>query len=197
MHKYLQLYRTITRTFGFKLRPIGTFGMLQAHGAINRGSLWLDERLYPELASVPIDRPVFVLGNPRSGTTFLHRFLLETDQLAAFELWEMLFPAVSARKVLGRGIDRLAALSPARYHSEAAHQTGLRDVETDDALALFRFVDGAFVWSYFWAWQARGGVQRAAAYLMRRPSRPTIGSGCMGTSRRAGGAICTARVRGG
>ncbi|MCU0689868.1 MAG: sulfotransferase [Polyangiaceae bacterium] len=161
MRKYIELYRTILRTFGFKIRPIGTFALLQAHGVLNRSTLWLDGLLYPQLRTTPIDRPIFIVGNPRSGTTFLHRFLLETERLAAFELWEMLFPAITARRMLGPFVDRLAPLSPARYHSGDAHETGLRDVETDDALALFHFVDGAFVWSYFHAWQDTWGSQRA------------------------------------
>ena len=63
----------------------------------------LDRILFPAYRKQPIDRPVFIVGNPRSGTTFLHRLLLGSgDDLAAFELWEMLFPAITARKLLGR-----------------------------------------------------------------------------------------------
>ena len=34
--------------------------------------------------------------NPRSGTTFTHRFLLGSGELCSTEIWEMLFPAISA-----------------------------------------------------------------------------------------------------
>jgi len=155
--KYLRLYRLITRTFGFKLRPIGTWALLGAHSVLSGGTMLLDDLLFRGYRSRPIDRPVFILGNPRSGTTFLHRFLLETGDLCAYELWEMLFPAISARKMFGGAIDRLKPLSPARYHSAAAHETGLRDVETDDAMAFFRFVEGPFLWSYFLAWEDAWG----------------------------------------
>ena len=152
MMKYLNLYRIILKTFGFKLRPLGTFGLLQLHRLINGSTRALDHLLYPGFRETPIDRQVFVIGNPRGGTTFVHRFLLNTEQLCAFELWEMLLPAISARKAFGRMIDRFAPLSPARYHSGEAHGTSLRDVETDDAMAFFHFVDGGFLWSYFLAW---------------------------------------------
>jgi hypothetical protein len=163
--KYLGLYRILLKTFGFKLRPLGTFGLLQAHHALNMATLAADRLLYPAFTKLPLDRPVFVLGNPRSGTTFMHRFLLNTDRMAAFQLWEMLFPAITARKLFGPFVDRLAPLSPARYHSAAAHETSLRDVETDDAMAFFRFMDGGFLWSYFLAWDDTWGSERCRAYF--------------------------------
>jgi hypothetical protein len=157
--KYLRLYALLNRTFGLRLRPVGTFAALQARRLMS-GSTWLlDEALYGGYRKLPIERPVFILGNPRSGTTFLHRFLLETGQLCAFELWEMLFPAISARKLLGGAVELLKPLSPARFHSADAHETGLRDVETDDAMAFFRFMDGGFLWSYFLAWEDTWGSE--------------------------------------
>lgn len=165
MTQYLESYRIICKTFGFQMRPVGTFALKQAHSLINSATLAADHVLAPSFREIPLDRPVFVLGNPRSGTTFLHRFLLNTDRLAAFELWEMLFPAVTARRLIAPFVDRLAPLSPARYHSAAAHETSLRDVETDDAMAFFRFVDGGFLWTYFLAWDDDWGSERARAYF--------------------------------
>ncbi|MBI5531275.1 MAG: sulfotransferase [Deltaproteobacteria bacterium] len=159
MLKYLRLYRLILRTFGFRVRPIGTFALLNLHHALSGTTMALDSVLYRGWRKMPIDRPVFILGNPRSGTTFLHRFLLESQRLCAFELWEMLLPAITARKAFGGVIDAIKPLSPARYHSAAAHETGLRDVETDDAMAFFRFVDGGFLWSYFLAWEDQWGSE--------------------------------------
>ena len=161
MNRYFDVYRTILKTFGFQARPIGTFALKQAHTLINLGTLSADRWLAPSFQRVPIDRPVFILGNPRSGTTFLHRMLVNTDRLAAFALWEMLFPAITARRIVGPFVDRFAPLSPARYHSNAAHETGLREVETDDAMALFRFMDGGFLWTYFHAWDDTWGSERA------------------------------------
>jgi hypothetical protein len=163
--KYLNLYRIILKTFGFKLRPLGTFGLLQLHRLINGSTRALDYLLYPDFGQIPIDRPVFILGNPRGGTTFVHRFLLNTEQLCAFELWEMLLPAISARKAFGRIIDRFVSLSPARYHSSEAHETSLRDVETDDAMAFFHFMDGGFLWSYFLAWDDVWGSDRCKPFF--------------------------------
>lgn len=165
MARHLRTYRAILKTFGLRLRPVGTFGLLQAHRLLNGATRALDELLVPEVRTKRIDRPVFILGHPRSGTTFMHRFLLRTGELCAFELWEMLLPAVTARASFGPLVHRFAPLSPARFHSAEAHQTSLRDVETDDAMAFFHFVDGGFLWSYFLAWDDDWGSPTSRRYF--------------------------------
>lgn len=157
MLKFLRLYATILRTFGPRLRPLGTFLLLAVHRLVDGTTRGLDHLLHPEFRRQRLDRPIFVLGHPRSGTTFVHRFLLHSGEVCAFELWEMLLPAITARRWLARFVLRLAPFSPGRYHSAEAHEAGVRDVETDDAMAFFHFLDGGFLWSYFWAWQDRWG----------------------------------------
>ena len=159
MGHYLRLYRTINKTFGFWLRPLGTFLILQVRQAISATTLGLDHLVYPRHRKQAIDRPIFIIGNPRSGTTFLHRLLLGAGDMAAFELWEMLFPAITARKLLGRVVPRLDRLSPARYHPSDVHDTSLRGIETDDVLWFFRTLDGPFAWAYFLAWQDTWGSE--------------------------------------
>jgi len=152
MSNYLQVYGNISKAFGFKLRPIGTFFLLQLQHAIDSVTRGLDHVFYPGFKKVGIEKPVFILGNPRSGTTFMHRFLLETDRLTAFQMWEMLFPAITAHKIFGGMIDKLGAVSPAKYHGSDAHETSLKDVETDDVAAFIKYMDGGFAWCYFFAW---------------------------------------------
>lgn len=168
MNRHLSIYRTIYRNVGLQLRPLVTFGLLQVRHLINGASRAADHLLYPGFRKQTIDRPIFILGNPRSGTTFLHRFLLESQQLCAFELWEMLMPAISFRRSFDGLIDKLASLSPAKYHNSAAHETGLRDIETDDAMAFFNFMDGGFLWSYYLAWEDRWGSEQSKRYFEPR-----------------------------
>ncbi|BBZ76956.1 hypothetical protein MANY_22930 [Mycolicibacterium anyangense] len=154
MSHYLRLYRVISTTFGYRLRPLGAFLLLQLRQAISATTLGLDHVFYPQHRTQPIDRPIFIIGNPRSGTTFLHRLLLgAAPGITAFELWEMLFPAITARKLLGRIVPRLDRISPARYHPSDVHDTSLRGIETDDVAWFFRTLDGPFAWAYFLAWQ--------------------------------------------
>lgn len=166
--KFIRLYLVILRTFGLRLRPLATFALLCLQRSLDAATRALDLIMYRQFRHQRLDRPVFILGHPRSGTTFMHRFLLHTEVLCAFELWEMLFPAITARKVLRRMVHRLARFSPGRFHSGEAHEAGVRDVETDDAMAFFHFVDGGFLWSYFWAWQDRWGSPLSRRVFVER-----------------------------
>ena len=161
MLRYLRLYRTIIRTFGFRVRPIFTFLLKQIHRLISGGTRGLDHVVYPGFKKRKLDRPIFILGNPRSGTTFVHRFLLNSQRLCAFELWEMLLPAITARRMFGGVLKALAPFNPARYHSSEAHETSLRDIETDDVAWFMHAVDGPFLWAYFHAWEDTWGSEQS------------------------------------
>ena len=51
---------------------------------------------YPEIASGPIRRPIFITGLPRSGTTFLHRLMLTDEANRAPAVWETISPSPAA-----------------------------------------------------------------------------------------------------
>jgi omega-hydroxy-beta-dihydromenaquinone-9 sulfotransferase len=159
MRHYLRVYRVIGKTFGVWFRPLGAFLLLQLRQVISAITLGLDYVFYPGHRKQPIDRPIFIIGNPRSGTTFLHRLLVGAGDMAALELWEMLFPAITARKLLGGIVPRLDKLSPARYHPSDVHDTSLRGIETDDVAWFFRTLTGPFAWAYFLAWQDTWGSE--------------------------------------
>jgi hypothetical protein len=71
----------------------------------------LDELFFRGYRSVEVARPLFVVGVPRSGTTFLHRVLARDDSnFTTLRTWEaFLAPSVLAKRIfLGLGrIDRL------------------------------------------------------------------------------------------
>ena len=46
----------------------------------------------PEHADVPIERPIFVMGLPRTGTTALHRLLTANPEHQGLELWLTQYP---------------------------------------------------------------------------------------------------------
>src|SRR6201995_1629446 len=96
MRHYLRLYRVIGKTFGVWVRPLGAFGLLQLRQAISAITLGLDYVFYPSHRKQQIDRPIFIIGNPRSGTTFLHRLLLGAGDMAAFGVLGVLFSPVTA-----------------------------------------------------------------------------------------------------
>jgi len=52
----------------------------------------------PEILSTQLNRPIIILGLPRSGTTFLHRLLAEDDSNRGLYLWELTHPIPSKGK---------------------------------------------------------------------------------------------------
>lgn len=79
--------------------------------AIHAVALFLDNILFPGYKKVRIQEPTFMLGIPRSGSTFLHRLLAkDTDNFTTLNLWEMVFaPAIIERKLFSSlgWLDRL------------------------------------------------------------------------------------------
>lgn len=76
----------------------------------------LDELLFAEYRDVDIEQPVFILGLPRSGTTFLHRTLArDQSQWSTFSLWQaVLAPSIAQRRLidaLSRADQRLGGLA--------------------------------------------------------------------------------------
>lgn len=62
---------------------------------VNRLRIQEDFKRYPEIAKVPIEKPLFVIGLPRSGTTFLHNLLSQDPSSRWLHLWELLNPSPS------------------------------------------------------------------------------------------------------
>ena len=77
--------------------------------AINGFCLLLDEIIFPGYHDMAVTDPVFIVGFPRSGTTYIHRLMATDDQFTTIRLWEILFaPSISQKKIfqaLGR-LDR-------------------------------------------------------------------------------------------
>ncbi len=60
---------------------------------INRLKIQDTLKRHPEILEVPIPRPLFILGLPRSGTTFLHRLMSEDPRGRSMLFWEANEPA--------------------------------------------------------------------------------------------------------
>ena len=95
------------------------------------------------------NRPIVLVGNPRTGTTFLQRFLSDQGFGSGMELFLMLYPSAILQTVLRPFMPILEMISPAKYHSTEAHHTSLSSVETDDVSVLFRHFDGFFLYGFF------------------------------------------------
>jgi Sulfotransferase family len=85
-----------------------------------RNLLYFDEieASCPAVLSRPIQAPVFITGMPRSGTTFLHRLILQDPSTNAPRLFQLVYP----------------------YASQASLATALRKKCVSLQLALFRMI---------------------------------------------------------
>ena len=113
-----------------------------------------DNLFYPDHQDQDVKEPVFIVGNFRSGTTFLHRLLTKDDQSTSFTSFELyMAPSVVGRKFYRWLLKVNYAIgNPARWviglfnrivEKEAyMHKIGLDEAE-EDGQVLFH------VWSSF------------------------------------------------
>lgn len=119
----------------------------------------IDDLLFRPYRKESIERPLFVTGNPRSGTTFLQRLLaLDHQTFTCMRLWEILFaPSITQRRVVRalRSLDRwlgspvrtlVAKLDRGIWGENAAHKTGLLMTEEDQYFMVHS-------WSTVAVWQ--------------------------------------------
>lgn len=94
--------------------------------------LLLDEILFPGYRKVEIREPVFVVGLPRSGTSYLQRVLAQDEsRFTTLRLWEVIVaPSITERRawLAGAALDRLVG------------RPGGRVLERLQAI-VFRFMD--------------------------------------------------------
>jgi len=64
------------------------------------------ERADPAVLARPIERPIFITGMPRSGSTFLHRLLVRDPTVAAPLSWRLVHPHPSSAGRLGESLNR-------------------------------------------------------------------------------------------
>ena len=68
----------------------------------------LDDLLFPAYKQQPLEKPLFILGNFRSGSTFLHRLLSrDSATFTSLRTWDIfLMPSLTQRKLF-RGLARI------------------------------------------------------------------------------------------
>jgi len=120
----------------------------------------LDELIYPAYRKIPIPKPVFIIGNPRSGTTFLQRLLArDRDTFHCMRAWEIFAaPSILTRKLahfavgIGRAIGvpiskRIRKLEKLWKETDDVHRLKLRSPEEDEYLFIHNF-STMKIWSF-------------------------------------------------
>jgi hypothetical protein len=147
--RMIRIYGVLRRTFGVKVAPLFVAVVFTFLRTIVAIGMALDHLFFPRLGRTRANRPIVLVGNPRTGTTFLQRFLADEGFGSGMELFLMLYPSLLIQKIFRPLLPLLEKLSPARFHSTDAHQTSLTSVETDDVAVLFRYLDGFFLYGFF------------------------------------------------
>src|SRR3954463_13145651 len=146
-----RIYGVLRKTHHVYVVPVFVavlFGFLRAFVGV---CMALDHVFVPKLNRTRAKRPIVLVGNPRTGTTFLQRFLSDNGFGSGMELFLMLYPSLLLKTLLKPIVPLLEKLSPAKFHAAAAHETSLSSVETDDVALLFRYLDGFFLYGFFLA----------------------------------------------
>ena len=110
------------------------------------GFAW-DNIFYKQYQQQKLTQPVFIIGNPRSGTTYLHRLLAHDERNFSYiRMWEVIFaPSISQRKLfwffkkiddaLGGKLQHwLLDQEKRTWLSNPIHKIGLLEPEEDESI---------------------------------------------------------------
>ena len=144
-----RVYRILRRTHGVYIIPLLLVWVFIGIRLLVAVGMLLDKIFFRSLSKTQATRPIVLVGNPRTGTTFLQRFLAKEGFGSGMPLFLMLYPSLFLQKFLRPFLPIFEWISPAKYHSTEAHYTSLSSVETDDVSVLFRHLDGFFLYGFF------------------------------------------------
>jgi omega-hydroxy-beta-dihydromenaquinone-9 sulfotransferase len=113
----------------------------------------LDEVLYPNYRKIKIKEPVFIISNPRSGTTLLHRlFCLDEERYVYTTLYHTLFPSITLFRIIdffgwidgkiGRPLRRTFDYLDGVFFKgwENIHPMGFNQSEEDEGTYIFTLI---------------------------------------------------------
>jgi len=154
-----EIPRTQRRPWSFLIAFFSLFPLIECFNTL---CLALDHIFFPGHRRANVAAPVFIIGNPRSGTTILHRVLARDPQFYFFRSWEIFFPSLLQKRVLrflGRCdgwlgspfVKLLAMLERRRFQKiNRLHEISLFLPEEDDKLFLhiLASADNAFMFPY-------------------------------------------------
>ncbi|MFO7558363.1 MAG: sulfotransferase [Desulfobacterales bacterium] len=140
---------TVKRVFFVIFFPVLYF----FHELVTWICLLSDEIFFPEYRKVEVGRPLFIVGFPRSGTTYLHRIVdSDVNQFTSLKLWEILFaPSILQKKfflltgkfdrLMGKPFYRLAIRLENRIFagSRSMHKISFFEAEEDEIILIHIF----------------------------------------------------------
>ena len=112
--------------------------------------LW---KRHPEILDIPIERPIIIIGLPRSGTTILHKLLGRDPMRRMSPFWEQIMPLpINAADepdqrpaAAQSSLDSLYTLAP---EFASMHEMSVDEPDEDITQLMFGFASKQFEWSY-------------------------------------------------
>ena len=136
-------------------RERSAMGRVSAHAQVLqlvKNRLLVEDRVrqYPEILDVPVERPIFIVGQPRTGTTHLHNLIASDPSMRSLPYWESLEPVLPAdeRAVVVAGGDDprrertgagLGILDVAMPHFKRMHEMTVDHVHEEIQLLAIDF----------------------------------------------------------
>lgn len=124
----------------------------------------LDEIFFPNYRKVDLKNPVFIISNPRCGTTFLHRLLcLDSDRYTHSLLYHTILPSITYIKIIhafafidskiGKPLHKFFKWLDGKFFSgwDEIHPMGFAKSEEDEALFTLMAYTPALILLSPWA----------------------------------------------
>ncbi|MEZ4280836.1 MAG: sulfotransferase [Myxococcota bacterium] len=147
---------------------------------VNRLRLEAAVARHPEALEVPIERPVVIVGLPRTGTSHLHNLLAGHPELRFLPYWESTEPIAAPGDVavpgaadpriarIQAGLDQGMALIP---HQQAMHEIDAQTPHEEIGFFSMDFACPIFFTSFkvpsYRAWYRKADIGRSYAYARR------------------------------
>ena len=160
-------YPLTPRRFAMLAGFLPLFALVEASA---RAGFLYDDVLFRAYRRQPVDRPVFIVGNPRSGTTYLQRVLAKDHHtFMSMKLWEILFAPSITQRWMARAFLQLDGKDGERFRSlvkaiqrriigrNRMHKSGLFVAEEDQYYMVH-------IWSTLVVWHFAGMLKEGRPY---------------------------------
>ena len=137
---YYRIVVSAWKTFGFGVIFLRWLLFAPLFVFFTNLTLFLDNIFFPQYRKVQVKKPIFIIGNPRSGTTFLHDFLIKKGDFLGFEAWHILFPSLTAHYLLKPFINYLSKKKHTSVilPEKTGHEISLDKIEEEEFLLIHK-----------------------------------------------------------
>jgi hypothetical protein len=169
--EFLSDYRVLLSSFRQhqKLTLLGRLGMRTEFLRVLSNRLQIVDltNQHPEILDIPIQRPIFILGLPRTGTTVLHKLFAQDTNMRVPPLWQLMtpLPLTDDERLIRRRIRRTEVTTRFAYFIvplfRSIHQIDAREPE-----------ECVFLLPHHLVPHGRGNVPNYVRWYLQRDATP-------------------------